>query len=552
MASFFGFELKWKPQPIESVVSPPSDDGSINISSSSYLYYGRVLDIESTIKTENELIRKYREIAQYADCDGAIEDIVNEAIIAESDKEVINLNLDELKQSESTKTKIRECFGEILTILKFDFRGHDIFRNWYVDGRLYYQIILDNEHPADGIVELRFIDPRKIKKIKDIKRVKGPDGVEIVVNVQEYYLYNDKGITETTTQGVHLSPDSIIFVPSGVVDANTGMILGYLHKAVKIVNQLKMVEDALVIYRLSRAPERRIFYIDVGNMPKLKAEQYVKEIMARYRNKLLYDATTGEVKDDRKHLSMLEDFWMPRREGGKGTEITTLKGGENLGNMEDVEYFQNKLYQALNVPLSRLKPETGFSLGKSTEISRDEVKFNKFILRLRKKFSVLFDQALRIQLVAKNIIRAEEWDEIRDHIRYDFQEDNLFATLKENEIITQRMTLLTMIDPTGPYVGNYFSKEWINKHVLGLTDEEAEDMKKQMNKELKEGEITQNMGTQEVPENEPESLGTMSASGKDPNELGNPESPGAQSLGKAAAPKEKVPAGKPKPKAKGK
>lgn len=477
----FGFEIKRKEgQELPSVVPPsPIDTGStvVNTGVNAGGYYGMVMDLEGTIKNENDLIRRYREVSQYSDCDGAIEDIVNEAIVADEDKRSVELELDELKVSASIKTKIKEEFDNVLRILKFDERAHEIFRTWYIDGRLYYQILIDENNIKQGIVELRYIDPRKIRRIKNIKKERTPQGVEVVKEVEEYYLYNDKGITEQTTQGVKLALDSVVYAPSGYVDQNTGMMMSYLHKAIKPVNQLKMIEDSLVIYRISRAPERRIFYIDVGNLPKLKAEQYVTDIMNKFRNKIVYDATTGETRDDRRHLSMMEDFWMPRREGGKGTEITTLPGGQNLGEIQDIEYFQQKLYHALNVPISRLQPQQGFSIGRSQEISRDEVKFNKFIVRLRKKFSVLFSNALRVQLIAKGIIRADEWDTIRPFLKYDYLEDNHFSELKDSEILLQRIQSLQQLDP---YVGKYYSQAWVRKNILRLDEDEIEQIEKEI------------------------------------------------------------------------
>jgi hypothetical protein len=481
----FGFEIKRKEeQDLPSVVTPSSAaDGStvINTGVNAGGYYGMVMDLEGVIKNENDLIRRYREVSQYSDCDGAIEDIVNEAIVADEDKKPVEITLDEVKVSEPIKKKIREEFGNILDLLKFDERAHETFRTWYIDGRLYYQILINQENIKDGIVELRFIDPRKVRRIKNIKKEKqGATGIEVVKEIEEYYLYNDKGITEQTTQGVKLALDSVVYVPSGYVDQNTGMMMSYLHKAIKPVNQLKMIEDALVIYRISRAPERRIFYVDVGNLPKLKAEQYVSDIMNKFRNKIVYDATTGETRDDRRHLSMMEDFWMPRREGGKGTEITTLPGGQNLGEIQDIEYFQQKLYHSLNVPISRLQQQQGFSIGRSTEISRDEVKFNKFIVRLRKKFSMLFSHALRVQLIAKNIIKPEEWDDIVSKIKYDYLEDNHYSELKDAEILTQRVQILQQLDP---FVGKYYSQAWIRKNVLRLDDEDIEQIEKEIEEE---------------------------------------------------------------------
>jgi hypothetical protein len=484
----FGFEIKRKEeQDLPSVVTPTSAaDGStiVNTGVNAGGYYGMVMDLEGVIKNENDLIRRYREVSQYSDCDGAIEDIVNEAIVANEQKKPVEIVLDELKLSEPIKKKIREEFANVLDLLKFDERAHETFRTWYIDGRLYYQILINQDNVKDGIVELRYIDPRKIRRIKNIKKEKqAVTGVEVVKEIEEYYLYNDKGITEQTTQGVKLSIDSVVHVPSGYVDQNTGMMMSYLHKAIKPVNQLKMIEDALVIYRISRAPERRIFYVDVGNLPKLKAEQYVTDIMNKFRNKIVYDATTGETRDDRRHLSMMEDFWMPRREGGKGTEITTLPGGQNLGEIQDIEYFQQKLYHSLNVPISRLQQQQGFSIGRSTEISRDEVKFNKFIVRLRKKFSMLFSNALRVQLVAKNIIKPDEWDDIVSKIKYDYLEDNHYSELKDAEILTQRVQILQQLDP---YVGKYYSQAWIRKNVLRLDEEDIKQIEKEIEEEKEE------------------------------------------------------------------
>ena len=483
----FGFEIKRKenaPQ-LQSVVPPsPADTGAtvVNTGVNAGGYYGMVMDLEGVIKNENDLIRRYREVAQYSDCDAAIEDIVNEAIVADEEKSSVKIVLDEVKVSANIKKKIQEEFDNVLKILKFHDRAHETFRSWYIDGRLYYQILIDDNNVKNGIVELRYIDPRKIRRIKNIKKEKTPQGVEVVKEVEEYYLYNDKGITEQTTHGVKLALDSVVYVPSGFVDPNTGMAMSYLHKAIKPVNQLKMIEDSLVIYRISRAPERRIFYVDVGNLPKLKAEQYVSDIMNKFRNKIVYDATTGETRDDRRHLSMMEDFWMPRREGGKGTEITTLPGGQNLGDIADIQYFQQKLYQSLNVPLSRLQPSTGFALGRTTEITRDEIKFNKFIQRLRKKFASLFNGALRVQLIAKNIIKPEEWDLLEQTIQYDFQQDNNFAELKDNELMIQRVTALQQMEP---FIGRFYSSTWIRKNVLRQTDEEIQIMDKEMEEDRK-------------------------------------------------------------------
>ena len=479
----FGIELgkkKTVKQNPLSVVPPSSDDGStvITTASGAANYYGLVLDMDSIVKNENDLIRRYREVANYSDCDSAITDIVNETIVTDDDK-CIELQLDDLKVSDAIKKKITEEFKEVLRLLDFEEFGPDVFRQWYIDGRVYYQVLIDESNIKNGIVELRKIDPRKIRKIKNVQKARNEKGIDVVTKIDEYYIYNDKGISEQTSQGVKLSLDSVIYCPSGLIDPNSGMTLGHLHKAVKPTNQLKMIEDAVVIYRISRAPERRIFYVDVGNLPKLKAEQYVNEIMNKFRNKIVYDATTGETRNDRKHLSMMEDFWMPRREGGKGTEITTLPGGQTLGQIEDVQYFQNKLYQALNVPLGRLQPSTGFSIGRSTEISREEVKFNKFITRLRKKFANLLSDALRIQLITKGIIREDEWYDMKQNIQFDYQRDNYFTELKDNEVLMTRLAALQQIDL---YVGKYYSTEWVQKNVCMQSDEDIEEIQKQ-NKE---------------------------------------------------------------------
>lgn len=481
----FGIDLtRKKPQKQNrlSVVPPSYDDGSTIITNTGYGnaagYYGLVMDLDSIVKNENDLIRRYREVAQYSDTDSAITEIVNEAIISD-DHKTIELNLDELKVSDSIKTKIQDEFQEVLKLFDFEEAGYDIFRQWYIDGRVYYQVLIDDTNTKLGISELRRIDPRKIRRIKNITKQRNEKGVEVVTNVEEYFVYNDKGINEQTSQGVKLSLDSIIYCPSGLIDTNSGMTLSHLHKAIKPTNQLKMMEDASVIYRMSRAPERRIFYIDVGNLPKLKAEQYVNDIMNKFRNKIVYDAVSGEIRNDRKHMSMMEDFWMPRREGGKGTEITTLPGGQTLGQIDDINYFQNKLFQALNVPLGRLQPQQGFSLGRSSEITRDEIKFNKFIGRLRKKFSNLLADALRIQIVLKGIIREDEWDDVKQKLQFDYQRDNFFTELKTNEMLLQRVTTLQQI---APFVGTYYSIEWVQKNLLMQSDDDIKTIAKQ-NKE---------------------------------------------------------------------
>lgn len=470
--NLFGFQINKKkqlPAVSDQVVTPAADDGATLFGSDGAAHYSQVLDLEATIKSENDLIRRYRETAAYPDCDSAIEDIINEAVASDEDDKSVDIILDDLEYSDAIKGKIREAFKEVVRLMKFEENGHDVFRNWYIDGRIYYHLILDPSRPKDGILDIVRIDPRKIRKVKDVKKKKNEKGVDVVTSVEEYFLYNDRGLSEKTTQGVKLSKDSVVYVPSGLVDGNSGAVIGYLHKAVKVTNQLKMIEDSLVIYRISRAPERRIFYIDVGNLPKLKAEQYVQDIMNKYRNKIVYDATTGEVRDDKKHMSMMEDFWMPRREGGKGTEITTLAGGQNLQNLEDVAHFQQKLYQSLNVPMGRLTPSTGFSLGKSSEISRDEIKFGKFVSRLRKKFSKIFLETLRVQLIAKGVVTADDWETVKQFIRFSFIKDNHFTELKESEILQSRLTALEMI---APYVGQYYDVSFVKKNVLRQTDEE--------------------------------------------------------------------------------
>ena len=475
----FGFELRRK-QPLkqDSIVPPASVDGSTAIVQSALSeYYNVALDLDGTFKNENELIRRYREISIYSDCDAAIDEICNEVIVSEDDGVPIELDLDELKLSDSVKKRIKEEFDNVIDIIDYKSTGYDMFRNWYIDGRIYYHILLDPKNIKNGIHEVRYIDPRKIRKIKEMKKTKTPQGVDVVSNVKEYYLFNDKGLTEKSTQGVKLSVDSVAYVTSGLVDANTNTALSYLHKALKPVNQLRFMEDATVIYTISRAPERRIFYIDVGDLPKVKAEQYVADVMNKYRNKITYDASTGEVRDDKKHMSMLEDFWMPRRSGSRGTEITTLQGGNTLTSIENVTYFQQKLYGALNVPLGRLQPATGFNIGRSSEITRDELKFAKFTNRLKRKFGNLFLSLLRVQLLTKGIMTQEDWDEVNKKIVIKFQKDNYFAELKDSEILSGKLQNLQSIDP---FIGRIFSRKWAMKNVLMLDDEEQKEMTKEI------------------------------------------------------------------------
>jgi len=502
MADFtlFGYNLtKKKPEEKnqQSFVVPQDDDGATSVNASGF--FGTYLDIDAAAKNENDLINRYRDIALYPDCDSAVEDIINEAVAAEDDEEVVKVNLDKVKLSSSVKKMIEEEFGNVLSLLDFNSKSHDIFKRWYVDGRVYYHKIVDVAQPKKGIQELRYIDPRKIKKVRKISKKKDPTtGVEFIEKIDEFFVYNEKGLiaqvpnSASATQGIRIAPDSIALCTSGLLDMNNNMVQGHLHKAIKIVNQLRMVEDALVIYRMTRAPERRIFYIDVGNLPKAKAEQYVKGIMNQYRNKVTYDASTGEVRDEKKTLSMLEDFWMPRREGGKGTEITTLDGGQNLGNIEDVNYFQNKLYQALNVPLSRLKQESTGLFGRQTEISRDELKFSKFVSRLRMKFGELFDDLLKTQLLLKGVMSEQDWDAIKEEIYYDYTQDSYLSEAKQAEIMRNRIDLLNQIQP---YVGTYFSREFIYSDVLHMDEEEIAQLKKDIDNDT---DLQQQMASQQT------------------------------------------------------
>jgi hypothetical protein len=489
----FGFTLGNKDivqveKPEQPSFTPPNqDDGAVVITQNAH--YGTYVDLEGSVRNELELITRYREMANHPECEMAINEIVNESITHDDDGTVVDLVMDNLKQPDSIKKKIQEEFDTILKMLNFSNLADDLYKRWYIDGRIYFQIVLDEKKPKDGIKELRYIDPRKIRKIREIKKGRDPKtGAEIIQSIAEYYMYNDRGtITQSYTagvsQGLRIAPESIVNVNSGLMDAKNTFVISYLHKAIKPLNQLRMIEDAVVIYRLSRAPERRIFYIDVGNLPKGKAEQYMRDVMVKYRNKMVYDANTGELRDDRKHMSMLEDFWLPRREGGKGTEITTLPAGQNLGQIEDVQYFQKKLLQSLSVPYSRLDQQGGggiAGIGRTTELTRDELRFNKFINRLRNKFSQLFDHALRVQLSLKGVCTEEEWDKFREDIYYDYKKDNNFVELKEADLLQQRLSILNLVEP---YVGKYYSQEWVKKNILRLTDEEIEEMQKQIDDE---------------------------------------------------------------------
>lgn len=459
---------------------PQNDDGAVTIQSGAY--YGTYVDLDGVVRNEIELITRYRELAMQPEMELAIDDIVNEAIAADDSGHSIDMNMDELDQPEPIKKKIKDEFDYILKLLNFSNMGHEVFRRWYIDGRLFYHVVVDETRMTDGIQELRYIDPRRIRKIREIQKTRDPKtGVEIIAKQNEYYLYNERGIVGAHSNlGAKIAVDSVVNVNSGLMDSKRSMVLSYLHKAIKPFNQLRMMEDATVIYRLSRAPERRVFYVDVGNMPTVKAEQYLRDIMVKYRNKLVYDSNTGEIKDDRKHLAMLEDFWLPRREGSKGTEISTLPPGQNLGELEDVKYFEKKLYKSLGIPISRLEQQSGFSLGRTTEVTRDELRFTKFIQKLRNKFASLFDDLLRVQLVLKKICTAEEWKEFREEIWYDFKKDNNFTELKEAELLQNRFTLLQMIDP---FVGRYVSMAWARDKVLHLTDDEIEEIDKQIAEE---------------------------------------------------------------------
>ncbi len=491
----FGLQVK-KIDPAENrsaaIGLPANDDGSTlvtpNVSGS---YYGVFMDLDGAVKNDLQQVQQYRTMSLYPEVDMAIQDIVNEAIPHEDDRPQLDIILDDLEVSDGLKIKIENEFKYVLSRIKYATMSSDIFRKWYVDGRLFYQIIVDKDNLRRGIIDLRPLEATKIRKVKEVKRGKSPQGIDIVVGVEEYFVYNESGFTgqnaasgvsmsNTSTQGIKISPDAVVYVPSGYMDVNGQNMLSYLHKAIRPANQLRMMEDSLVVYRIARAPERRIFYIDVGNLPKGKAEEYVKQIMDKYRNKMVYDASTGNVRDDKKYMSMLEDFWLPRRDGGKGTEITTLPGAQNLGQMEDVTYFQKKLYESLNVPVGRLQSDQGFSMGKTNEITRDELKFQKFIDKLRRKFSNLFYEVLKTQLILKGIINNQEWDEIVEKIFFRFQRDNYFSEMKDQDLWNTRMMSLQQANQ---YVGTYFSKSWIEKNILRLTDEDIEKMKEEMEEE---------------------------------------------------------------------
>ena len=508
MAKLFGFSIdddnNLSPSAV-SPVPPNNEDGVDHYLTSGF--FGSYVDIEGVYKTEFDLIKRYREMALHPECDSAIEDIVNEAIVSDSNDTPVQIDLDNLNASDGIKKSVREEFKTILDLLDFDKKAHEIYRNWYVDGRLFYHKVIDLKNPQEGIQELRYIDAMKIRYVRQVKKSKNnPNDLLRNPNkdnpmdfefpeIEEYFSYNPKlqyptgtsgYASQASNKGIKIAKDSITYCSSGLVDRNKGSTLSYLHKAIKSLNQLRMIEDSLVIYRLSRAPERRIFYIDVGNLPKVKAEQYLRDVMMRYRNKLVYDANTGEIRDDKKYMSMLEDFWLPRREGGRGTEITTLPGGQNLGEITDIEYFKKKLYRALNVPPSRMDGEGGFNLGRSSEILRDELKFTKFVARLRKRFSNMFNDMLKTQLILKNIITPEDWDRMSEHIQYDFLYDNHFSELKDAELMNERLALAQVAEP---YVGKYYSQDYVRRKILRQTDEEILEQNRLIEKEIADGTI---------------------------------------------------------------
>jgi hypothetical protein len=494
MVQLLGFQItrqtddREKPAEAKQAFTVPSpDDGTTTISAGGY--FGQYLDMEVTAKNDIDLIKRYREISQHPECDMAVEDIINEVIVSDERDQSVSVSLDKLAISDNIKAKIRDEFDEVMKLLNFDEKGHDIFKRWYVDGRIYFHKVIDPKSPRKGLTELRYIDPRKIKKVREVskKRDSKGKGIEIIEQTAEWFVYNEKGISSANSNaGLKISTDSITYCTSGIIDQTKNMVMGHLHKAIKPVNQLRMIEDAVVIYRIVRAPERRIFYVDVGNLPKVKAEAYLRDVMARYRNKLVYDASTGEIRDDRKHMSMLEDFWLPRREGAKGTEVQTLAGGQNLGEISDVEYFQKKLYQSLNVPISRMDSQNGFNMGRAAEITRDELKFTKFVQRLRKRFTQVFNDILKTQLVLKGIITIEDWVKIKEHIQYDYLKDGYFSELKNAEILRERLSLANEVSP---YIGKYYSVEYVRKYVLRQSDDDIIEIDHQIANEIKQGII---------------------------------------------------------------
>ena len=503
MSQLFGFKINKKEGLQGQSPIPPNQDD--NVATVAGGYFGTYVDVEGASRNEYELISRYRSMSLHPECDSAIDEIINEFVVSDSDDSPVEIELSNLELGTNIKNKIRQEFNHILRLLQFDKHCHQMIRNWYIDGRMYYHKVVDLDNPKKGILELRYIDPLKLKKVRhklqkdeaDKQKERGSalefDWGEYI----EYYIYNPRGfgvagLPNTTgafdysnTQGIRISADSVATCDSGLKDPNKKITISFLHKSIKALNQLRMIEDSLVIYRMSRAPERRIFYIDVGNLPKVKAEQYLRDVMARYRNKLVYDSATGEIRDDKKHMSMLEDFWLPRREGGRGTEITTLPGGQNLGELKDVEYFKKKLYNSLNLPPSRLTDDNkAFNLGKTTEILRDELKFAKFIGRLRKRFSELFNDMLKTQLILKGIITPEDWEDMEEHIQYDYLFDNHFNELKQMELMKERIGLVIQMDP---FVGKYLSSEFVRRQVLMQTEKEYKEMDKQIKKDIENG-----------------------------------------------------------------
>lgn len=517
----FGFTIQRQDDQQEEIPSfspRESDDGALVVAAGGT--YGTYLDLEGSARTEAEIVAKYREMAIQPEIELAVNDIIGEAIVKESKDKIVEIDLDDLDQPDNVKEAITEQWEKISQLFDFNNYGYEIFKRWYVDGRIYYHIMIDINDPRAGIQELRYIDPRKIRKIRAVKRVR-KEQMYVNVTDSEFYMYNERGFKGAVAsgmdnQGMQIAKDSILHVTSGVVDKDNKVVLGYLHKAIKPMNQLRVLEDATVIYRISRAPERRIFSIDVGNLPKMKAEQYVREVMVKHKNRLVYDASTGNIRDDRKFMTMLEDYWFPRRSEGRGTTVETLPSGQNLGELADVEYFEKKLYQSLNVPVSRMVADSGFDLGRSSEITRDELKFQKFILRLRTKFSELFYKALEKQLVLTGVIADSEWEDMKDKIHFNFQQDNYFAELKNGEILTARITLLQLVDP---YVGKYYSEEWVKKNILQLTEDDIEEMDKQMSEDMKKNfEIQKKQAEQEMELN-------PQAAGGDPNAQGGASQP---------------------------
>ena len=485
MAQLFGFQITRAKDKGEqaSFVLPDPESGA----TTSAGFYSEFLDIEGQTKTESDLIRRYRSTSEHPECDLAIEDIVNESINVDEYRQSVAINTDNLPYSAKIKSRIRDEFSQVLKLLDFTNKAHEVFRRWYIDGRIYFHKIVDEDDPQKGIQELRYIDALKIKRIRKIEKVETKKKSPALKVLDDYYLYNEQGVTSANVgssgpvgAAIKITADSIAMCGSGLFDPTKALVLGYLHKAIKPVNQLRMIEDAVVIYRISRAPERRIFYIDVGNLPKVKAESYLKDVMNRYRNKLVYNAATGEIKDDRQQMSMLEDFWLPRREGGRGTEITTLPGGQNLGEIDDIVYFQKKLYRSLNIPVSRLESDSGFSLGRGAEITRDEVKFTKFVQKLRNKFNTLFNDLLKTQLLLKGVIAEEDWQGIKENLSYSYMKDGHYAEMRDMDVLRDRLDILNSMEP---YIGDWFSKEYVQKHVFRMTQDEIDDMEKQMHGE---------------------------------------------------------------------